>query len=84
MLWFDFTLTFPMEVRRIWGRKFSGVTLVYLVTRYTSLADSVLIVVGILLWNSSDQVSERSGGLLHAELIVFPPRPVAGFRAPTT
>ncbi|KAM5537917.1 hypothetical protein V8D89_008393 [Ganoderma adspersum] len=59
LLWFDFALTFPTEVRRIWGRPFSGATLVYLFTRYTAIADRVLFVTEVLLWNSSDQACGR-------------------------
>ncbi|KAI1790332.1 hypothetical protein LXA43DRAFT_1062142 [Ganoderma leucocontextum] len=59
LLWFDFALTFPTEVRRIWGREFSGATLVYLFTRYTALLDRVLFVTEVLLWNSSNQTCGR-------------------------
>ena len=43
-------------MRRIWRRKFSGATVVYLFTRYTALIDRVLFVTEVLLWDSSDRV----------------------------
>ena len=64
LLWFDFTLTFPAEVRRIWGSKFSSVTLVYLCTRYAAIVDRVLVVVEILNRDPSSQVSKSSDTLL--------------------
>ncbi|KAI0669471.1 hypothetical protein C8Q78DRAFT_977408 [Trametes maxima] len=57
MLWFDFALTFPTECRRIWGRKFSGATVIYLFTRYGAMAQRILQVAVVLTWYSSDQVS---------------------------
>ncbi|KAI0800202.1 hypothetical protein C8Q74DRAFT_1235040 [Fomes fomentarius] len=54
LLWFDFALTFTTEVRRIWGRKFSGATLVFLFMRYTALLDRVFFLLQVLLWNTSD------------------------------
>ncbi|KAM5537919.1 hypothetical protein V8D89_008395 [Ganoderma adspersum] len=59
LLWFDIALTFPTEVRRIWGRRFSGATLVYLFTRYTALAHQALFVTQALLVDSSDQTCGR-------------------------
>ena len=72
LLWFDFALTFPTEVRRIWRYKFSGATVVYLFTRYTAIVDRVLFVTEVLLWSSSDQVSRLSAAaLLRMGFIVF-------------
>ncbi|KAI0800171.1 hypothetical protein C8Q74DRAFT_1363952 [Fomes fomentarius] len=42
LLWFDFFLTFTTEVERIWRRKFTGATLLFLVLRYASLLQSLL------------------------------------------
>ena len=53
-------MTFPTEVRRIWGRKFSGATLVYLVIRYTAVIERVFLVLQVLLWTSSDEVRQAS------------------------
>ena len=77
LLWFDFALTFSTEVRRIWARKFSGATLVYLLTRYTAIIDRILFVTEVLLWSSSDEVGarEHSAGLVRARLTKFVPFP---------
>ncbi|KAI0645033.1 hypothetical protein C8Q79DRAFT_1011145 [Trametes meyenii] len=56
LLWFDFALTFPTERRRIWGRKFSGATVIYLCTRYVALVQRILQAAVVLTWYSSDQV----------------------------
>ena len=56
LLWFDFALTFTTEVQRIWRRKFSGATVVYLFMRYSALIERVLFVLEVLVWKSSDKV----------------------------
>ena len=56
LAWFDFTLTFTTEVQRIWRRKFSGATVVYLVARYTLLLDSYFLLTEAFLWRSSGAV----------------------------
>ena len=61
LLWFDSALTFPSEVQRIWRRKFSGAKLIYIITRYTSIIDRVLLVREESLWNTSYSVSTHSG-----------------------
>ena len=58
-------------MRHIWGRRFSGATLVYLFTRYTALAHQVLFVTLALLVDSSDQVNQQLPSLLHVELITL-------------
>lgn len=83
LLWFDFALTFPTEVRRIWGRPFSGATLVYLFTRYTAIADRVLFVTEVLLWNSSDQVRTELHSCHDVRLIPAASRCAAEFRVQT-
>ncbi|KAI0700995.1 hypothetical protein C8T65DRAFT_559598, partial [Cerioporus squamosus] len=55
LLWFDFALTFTTEVRRIWRRRFTGATVVYLFTRYTALIERIFFVLEVLLWNSTDE-----------------------------
>lgn len=44
-LYYDYTLTIAEEVRCIWGRKFSGGTVIFLVIRYASLLEQVVLVV---------------------------------------
>ena len=56
LLWFDFALTFTTEVRRIWRRKITGATIVYLFTRYAAVVERVFFLLEILLWNSTDEV----------------------------
>ena len=57
LLWFDFVLTFPKEVRCIWGRRFTGATLVYLCTRYFALFERIFFILTVLFWSSTDAVS---------------------------
>lgn len=57
LLWFDFALTFPTEVRHIWRRKLSGAMLVYIFTRYTAIIDRVLLISEVFLPNSDLRVS---------------------------
>ena len=56
LLWFDFALTFTTEVKRIWRRRFSGATVVYLLTRYIAVVERVFFVLEVLLWKSTDEV----------------------------
>ena len=56
LVWYDFALTFGIEVQRIWQRRFSGATIIYLIIRYTMLSQSALYVISIVLWRSSENV----------------------------
>ncbi|KAH9849067.1 hypothetical protein C2E23DRAFT_906155 [Lenzites betulinus] len=56
LLWFDCIITFPEEYRRIWRRKFTGATFVYLFMRYSAVFDRIFFVLEVLVWNSSDKV----------------------------
>ncbi|KAI0644989.1 hypothetical protein C8Q79DRAFT_969050 [Trametes meyenii] len=64
LLWFDCAQTFPDECRRIWGRKFSGATVIYLSTRYLAVVERIFFVAAIMTWSSGDQVCS---GLTHAD-----------------
>ncbi|KAH9851145.1 hypothetical protein C2E23DRAFT_733545, partial [Lenzites betulinus] len=57
LLWFDCIMTFPEEYRRIWRRKFTGATFVYLFMRYSAVIERIFFVLEVLVWNSSDKVS---------------------------
>ena len=46
---------FPLEVRRIWKRKFTGATMVYLLNRYTALFERFLLIAEVLSWGISGQ-----------------------------
>lgn len=50
-------MTFPEEYRRIWRRKFTGATFVYLFMRYSAVIERIFFVLEVLVWNSSDKVS---------------------------
>ncbi|KAI9059899.1 hypothetical protein FKP32DRAFT_1579041 [Trametes sanguinea] len=73
LLWFDFALTFTDEYRRIWKRKWTGATLVYLLTRYVAVIERIFFVLEVLVWNSSDQVrpSLSCGGITHTDDVLL-------------
>ncbi|KAI0653337.1 hypothetical protein C8Q70DRAFT_885484, partial [Cubamyces menziesii] len=56
MLWFDFLTTIDMEYHRIWERKFTGATLVYVGIRYAAVISRIFLVLELFLWNISDKV----------------------------
>lgn len=58
LLWYDFALTFAAEVQRIWRRRFSGATIIYLIMRYSMLFQSALFVLSTVLWHSTDKVCD--------------------------
>ncbi|KAI0351956.1 hypothetical protein OH77DRAFT_1523650 [Trametes cingulata] len=58
LLWFDLVLTLPDEYQRIWRRKLSGATVVYLLTRYIAAIERIFFVLEVLVWKSS-RVSAR-------------------------
>ncbi|RPD57853.1 hypothetical protein L227DRAFT_577549 [Lentinus tigrinus ALCF2SS1-6] len=63
LLWLDWMHMFPAEASRIWGRKFTGTTAVYLLNRYTALAERVIFIVETLV-----VVNEKVCGILtHAD-----------------
>ncbi|KAH9889273.1 hypothetical protein C8Q73DRAFT_654019 [Cubamyces lactineus] len=66
LLWFDFALTLPTEYRRIWKRRFTGATIVYLLTRYIAVIERIFFVLEVLVWNSTDPVF-RCGGITHTD-----------------
>ncbi|KAI0327895.1 hypothetical protein GY45DRAFT_1256050 [Cubamyces sp. BRFM 1775] len=70
LLWFDFALTLPTEYRRIWKRRFTGATIVYLFTRYIAVIERIFFVLEVLVWNSSDSWIHsmfRCGGITHTD-----------------
>ncbi|KAI0365086.1 hypothetical protein BV20DRAFT_954980 [Pilatotrama ljubarskyi] len=71
-LWFDFTLTCSAEYQRIWRRKYTGATVVYLLTRYIAMIERVFFVLEVLIWNSSDQVrTPPCGGITHTDDVLL-------------
>ena len=58
LLVYDHILTFPGEVRFIWGRRFSGATVIFTLNRYVTLFGKIVLPVSTLWWpNQTDQVS---------------------------
>ncbi len=55
LLWFDYALTFTVEVERTWKHEFTGATVAYLVLRYASLFRHIWVVIHPL-WIPSDKV----------------------------
>ncbi|TBU53136.1 hypothetical protein BD310DRAFT_830778, partial [Dichomitus squalens] len=55
LLFFDYMLTFTTEVERIWRRKLTGATIMYLLLRYTIMIDRIWFMTEILLWNSNNK-----------------------------
>ncbi|EJF60683.1 hypothetical protein DICSQDRAFT_170833 [Dichomitus squalens LYAD-421 SS1] len=64
LLWLDWALMFTVEVPRIWRRKFTGATVVYLLNRYTALFERVMFILEALSWDMSDH---GCGGLTHID-----------------
>lgn len=46
LLWYDYILTLPLEIRYIWGRKFRVTTALYFFCRY-ALLDNVLYLLAV-------------------------------------
>lgn len=56
LLWFDHILTFPSEYSRIWRRKFTGATFIFLLMRYAAFIERIFFVLEVLVWDASDKV----------------------------
>ncbi|KAI0074320.1 hypothetical protein K474DRAFT_1774105 [Panus rudis PR-1116 ss-1] len=56
LLFYDCILTFPTEVQRIWKRKFSGATIIYVLTRYAAVVERVVLTVSLFLQATEDKV----------------------------
>ncbi|PCH34968.1 hypothetical protein WOLCODRAFT_155612 [Wolfiporia cocos MD-104 SS10] len=48
LLVYDYSLTFSREIRCIWGRKFSGATVLYLLNRYLTLIYRILMIIEMI------------------------------------
>ena len=51
---------FPAEASRIWGRKFTGTTVVYLLNRYTAIAERIIFFLEIFLDTRSEVLDLNS------------------------
>ncbi|EIW54159.1 uncharacterized protein TRAVEDRAFT_51880 [Trametes versicolor FP-101664 SS1] len=59
LLWFDHMLTFPSEYARIWRRKFTGATLVFLLMRYAAFIERIFFVLEVLVWGANDEAYDH-------------------------
>ncbi|KAI0641339.1 hypothetical protein C8Q79DRAFT_919363 [Trametes meyenii] len=55
LLFVDWCMTFTDEVHRIWRRRFTGATVVFLLTRYVALAERVVLMVSLFLPTVDDK-----------------------------
>ncbi|KAI0667274.1 hypothetical protein C8Q78DRAFT_982622 [Trametes maxima] len=56
LLFVDWCMTFTDEVQRIWRRRLTGATIVFLLTRYVALAERVVLMVSLFLRTVDDKV----------------------------
>ncbi|KAI0701015.1 hypothetical protein C8T65DRAFT_579979 [Cerioporus squamosus] len=59
LLWLDWMYIFPAEASLIWGRRFTGTTVLYLLNRYTALAERIIFI--------SETFLPTCGSLIHAD-----------------
>lgn len=60
LTWYEHLLTFNLEVREIWHRKFSWLSLLFFVNRYLLLANTPIVVLMQFRWPGiSDKVSSQ-------------------------
>ncbi|KAI0669521.1 hypothetical protein C8Q78DRAFT_1080235 [Trametes maxima] len=71
LLWFDAALTLPTEYRRIWCRKFTGATAVYLLTRYIAVIERVFFVLEPSLFNLSNKTYACGGITRTDDVLTF-------------
>lgn len=57
LFWFDYSLTFPREVERIWKRGFSTPVILFYLVRYTAMMSALIIILDLAGWRGrSDSV----------------------------
>ncbi|KAH9888046.1 hypothetical protein C8Q73DRAFT_748392 [Cubamyces lactineus] len=56
LLFADVFMTLPEEVERIWKRRFTGATVVFLITRYVAVAERITLVTSVFLPTLQDKV----------------------------
>ncbi|KAI0667272.1 hypothetical protein C8Q78DRAFT_1082392 [Trametes maxima] len=61
LLFIDWSMTFTDEVQRIWGRRFTGATAVFLLTRYVAMAERTVLVTSVFLPAMEDKLSYVRG-----------------------
>ncbi|KAH9939942.1 hypothetical protein B0H21DRAFT_755571 [Amylocystis lapponica] len=57
LLFYDYAVTFSREVKCIWGRKFTLATVLFLLNRYLTILNRILMVVDMLPWQSLPQAT---------------------------
>ncbi|KAI0653338.1 hypothetical protein C8Q70DRAFT_937757 [Cubamyces menziesii] len=67
LLWFDYVSTLTTEYRRIWQRKFTGATIIYIGVRYVAVIERIFDVLEELVWILDDKAC---GGIAHADDIL--------------
>jgi len=55
LLYFDYIITLPEEVRRIWGARFTGVTALFVMNRYVPMVGYMVILMSLFHppWSTS-------------------------------
>jgi len=54
LLFFDCAITFTREVKRIWLRRTTGATIIFLLTRYTAVAERITLLTSLFLRTLDD------------------------------
>ncbi|KAF8993819.1 hypothetical protein BDQ17DRAFT_1252395 [Cyathus striatus] len=67
LLYYDYALTFPMEVKYIWGRKFRLSTFLYIFARYALVANIIYL---LTLCNTGYMISAVLGILGRISVLV--------------
>lgn len=57
ILFADSLFTLTDEIQRIWSRRFSGATLIFLITRWVAVAERIVLVTSVVLPTLQDKVS---------------------------
>lgn len=60
LLFADTLFTFTDEVNRIWRRRFTGATLIFVITRWVAVAERIVLVISVILPTVQDKVSVLS------------------------
>ncbi|TCD64638.1 hypothetical protein EIP91_003840 [Steccherinum ochraceum] len=64
LLFYEYLLTFSDEIRCVWKARFSGVTLLYIFARYSTIAYRVFMIVQWAKWARSDvALSDSTAGI---------------------
>ncbi|CDO71086.1 hypothetical protein BN946_scf184844.g90 [Trametes cinnabarina] len=72
LLFVDWFMTFTDEVQRIWKGRFTGATVIFLITRYVAIAERINFVVSVVLPALSNQVRTcRQSGLQNISYLMF-------------